>query len=487
MGKYFGTDGFRGKANVTLTAWHAFEVGRFLGFYCREFFLGDSASSADHQNSAPNGATFLETSLSKTPSFSNIQSGNSPRRRRIVIGKDTRRSSYMLEYALASGITASGADAYLLHVTTTPSVSYVVRSEGFDCGVMISASHNSYEDNGLKLIGRGGEKADEAFLHAIEEYLDGKFRIPYATGDRIGRTVDYVAGRNRYLGYLLSLPRTSFSGFRVGLDCANGSAWAISKAVFDALGAEVYLTGASPDGLNVNRGCGSTHPEALQTLVREHALDVGFAFDGDADRCIAVDENGAIVDGDGILYLSAKRMKAHGELENNGIALTVMSNSGLISALKRAGITCSVTPVGDRFVYEEMRARGYMLGGEQSGHIIFQKYANTGDGVLTALMVMETLLESKCPLSCLTEGFKKFPQVIKNVSVKDKTIIATEGVQKAVKRAKELLKTGRVLLRPSGTEPLVRILTEGERREDCEKAAEIIARAVEGGSVCAGS
>ncbi len=466
MGKYFGTDGFRGRANETLTAQHAFEVGRYLGYFIR----------AEGEGRTESGQSGERT-----------ESGRDSERAKIVIGKDTRRSSYMLEYALAAGITASGADAYLLHVTTTPSVSYVVRSEGFDGGVMISASHNTYEDNGIKLIGRSGEKADEELLDKIESYLDGKFTIPLATGGKIGKTVDYIAGRNRYLGYLLSLPRPSFRGMRVGLDCANGSAWAISKAVFDALGAEVFLTGAAPDGLNVNRGCGSTHPEVLQTLVREKRLDAGFAFDGDADRCIAVDESGEIVDGDEILYLSAKRMKERGELENNGIAITVMSNSALIRALSREGITCSVTPVGDRYVYEEMLARGFSLGGEQSGHIVFRKYSATGDGILTALKVMETVIESKCPLSCLTEGFIKFPQVMKNVPVKDKNIIASEKVRAAVRGAELLLGDGRLLLRPSGTEPVVRILAEGESKSDCKKAVEIVESAIAEGAKCAES
>ncbi len=445
VGKYFGTDGFRGKANETLTAEHAFQVGRFLGGFIQ------------------------------------------PRegRAKFAIGKDTRRSSYMLEYALAAGIAASGADAYLLHVTTTPSVSYVVRAEGFDGGVMISASHNPYEDNGLKLLGGAGEKAEDALLKKVEEYLDGKFTIPFATGEEIGRTVDYVAGRNRYLGYLLSLPRVSFRGFRVGLDCANGSAWAISKAVFDALGAEVFLTGAEPDGLNVNLNCGSTHPQNLQRLVREKNLDIGFAFDGDADRCIAVDERGELVDGDGILYLSAKRMKLRSELERNGVAVTVMSNSGLIESLRREGITCAVTPVGDKFVYEEMLRRGYMLGGETSGHIIFRKHASTGDGILTALKVMETVIESKCPLSCLTEGLCRFPQILKNLEVRDKKVVEDPKVVSAVSEAKKLLGKGRILLRPSGTEPVIRILAEGETKESCARAVELVEKTLREVDPCA--
>lgn len=445
MGKYFGTDGFRGRANETLTASHAFKIGRILGCLF----------------------------------------GREGTRARIVVGKDTRRSSYMLEYALTSGITASGADAYLLHVTTTPSVSYVVKSEGFDCGVMISASHNPYEDNGLKLISRLGEKMDEEILHKIEQYLDGEFALPLATGSAIGRTVDFIAGRNRYLGYLLSLPHTSFRGMRVGLDCANGSAWAISKAVFDALGAEVTVISAEPDGTNINLACGSTHPERLQSLVRERKLDIGFAFDGDADRCICVNERGEVVDGDGILYLSAKRMKAKGELENYGIAITIMSNSGLIKSLEHEGIRCSVTPVGDRFVYEEMLSKGYALGGEQSGHVIFRKYASTGDGILTSLMVMETMLETKCPLSVLTEGLVLFPQTTKNIKVKDKSVIGSPRVKKAVLEAEKLLGEGRLVLRPSGTEPVIRILAEGP--SGLKEAISRVEEAIEEEEICAGS
>ena len=360
--KYFGTDGFRGRANESLTAIHAFRVGRFLG---RHFARG--------------------------------------KRPRIVLGKDTRLSSYAFEYALAAGAAASGADVYLLHVTTTPSVSYVVRSEGFDCGVMISASHNPFSDNGLKLFGGDGEKMPEGTLALVEEYLDGG-TLPLATGADIGRTIDYVAGRNRYLAYLLSLPRTSFRGLRVGLDCANGSAWALAKTVFDALGAQVWCIGTTPDGTNINAECGSTHPERLCELVRMHSLDVGFAFDGDADRCICVDEKGQIVDGDGILYVCAKDMAERGELGGGGIVTTVVSNGGLARALERMGVLCARTQVGDKYVYEEMTKRESLLGGEPSGHIVFRKYASTGDGILTALKVAELILERKSPLSFLTQG-----------------------------------------------------------------------------------
>ena len=447
MGKYFGTDGFRGVANETLTAVHAFRTGRFLG----------------HYNCEKRGG-----------------------RARIVVGKDTRRSSYMLEYALAAGATASGADVYLLHVTTTPSVSYVARTEKFDCGVMISASHNPFGDNGIKLIGPTGEKLEDSVLRLVEDFLDGG-TLPFAVGEKVGRTVDFVAGRNRYLAYLLALPRVSFRGMRVGLDCANGSAWAISKAVFDALGAQVFAIGVEPDGVNVNENCGSTHPERLCAFVRENALDVGFAFDGDADRCICVDEAGKVVDGDGILYLCARALKARGELDGDTVVATVMSNLGLSESLQKHGITCVGTEVGDRSVCEEMARCGAILGGEQSGHIVFRKYAQTGDGILTALKVMETIIESKCPLSCLTEGFVRYPQVRRNVRAENR------GEAAARPRVKELVREAegygmRAIVRVSGTEPVVRVLVEGAREGACESYAERIARAVRGEEgVCAES
>ncbi len=434
VGKYFGTDGFRGKANESLTAIHAFRVGRFLGRY---FSRGKAE------------------------------------RARVLVGKDTRRSSYMLEYSLAAGATASGADVCLLHVTTTPSVSYLTRTEGFDCGVMISASHNPYEDNGIKLFNRDGEKLEEE-ERLIEDYLDGG-SLPLATGEDIGRTVDYVAGRNRYLAYLLSLPRVSFRGMRVGLDCANGSAFMLAKAVFDALGANTYAIGVQPSGTNINLGCGSTHPEALQGLVRERSLDVGFAFDGDADRCIAVDERGRVLDGDAILYLAAKDLKERGELDGGGIVATPMSNLGLERSLREAGIRVVYSEVGDRFVYEEMLRQGYLLGGESSGHIIFRKYARTGDGILTALRVMEIALGRKTPVSLLAEGYRPLPRESRSVPVEKRAAaLADEGVLLAKARAEQLLAGGRVLLRASGTEPVVRVLTEGERKADCVEAADLL-------------
>ena len=436
MGKYFGTDGFRGRANETLTAVHAFRIGRFLGNY-----FGKRGKE----------------------------------RARIVVGKDTRLSSYMFEYALTAGAVASGADVYLLHVTTTPSVSFIARTEEFDCGVMISASHNPYTDNGIKLIDGSGEKMNDEVIAAVEEMIDGK-DVPFATGEHIGRTVDYVAGRNRYLAFLLSLPRVSFRGLKIGLDCANGSAFAISKAVFDALGAQVYLTGAEPNGTNINLNCGSTNVLNLQNLVVRKSLDMGFAFDGDADRCIAVDEKGRVVDGDGILYICAKYLSSRGELDGNGVVLTQISNLGLDRALKRHGIDCVRTDVGDRFVYAEMMKTGYHLGGEHSGHIIFRKHETTGDGLVTALKLTEIALESKCPLSCLSEGYQPFPTAFVNVCVTHKNeILADEGVQSAVARAEALCK-GRVVLRASGTEPIMRILAEGEG--NCKESAEIVEIAV---------
>ena len=436
MGKYFGTDGFRGRANETLTAVHAFRIGRFLGNY-----FGQKGE----------------------------------KRAKIVVGKDTRRSSYMFEYALTAGAVSSGADVYLLHVTTTPSVSFVTRTEEFDCGVMISASHNPYSDNGIKLIDSNGEKMNDEVISAVEEMIDGK-DVPFATGEHIGRTVDYVAGRNRYLAFLLSLPRVSFRGLRIGLDCANGSAFAIAKAVFDALGAQVYLTGAEPNGTNINLNCGSTNIAALQNLVTEKSLDMGFAFDGDADRCIAVDERGRVVDGDGILFICANYLAAHGELDGKGVVLTDMSNLGLDRALAQRGIHSVRTEVGDRFVYAEMVKSGYLLGGENSGHIIFRKHETTGDGLVTALKLTEIALESKCPLSCLGEGYEPFPQELINISVAHKNEILLDGeVQAAVDAARKLCK-GRVVLRASGTEPIVRVLAEGEER--CEESAQMVVSAV---------
>ncbi|MBQ2769566.1 MAG: phosphoglucosamine mutase [Clostridia bacterium] len=453
MGKYFGTDGFRGEANEGLTAEHAFKIGRFLGWYFTE----------------------------KRRKF---DSG----RARIAIGKDTRRSGYMFEYALVGGLVASGADAYLLHVTTTPSVAYVVRAEGFDCGIMISASHNPYYDNGIKLFNGAGEKMDEEVIRLVEGYLDGEdvgfgagAQPPYAKREYIGRSVDYVAGRNRYVGYLISLGMYSFKGIKIGLDCANGSAWTIAKAVFDALGATTVLIGGQPDGTNINQGCGSTHIEKLQALVKAQGLHVGFAYDGDADRCLCVDENGEIVDGDKIIYLCAKYLKDRRELLKNTVVTTVMSNFGLYKALERLGVSYKKTAVGDKYVYEKMTQEGYVLGGEQSGHIIFSKYASTGDGVLTSLMVMQAMLDTKKSLSALALPMEVYPQVLKNVRVADKRrAVKDEEVQAAVEKAdKRLAGKGRVLLRESGTEPVVRVMVEAEDTALCKECVEEILAVIE--------
>lgn len=436
MSKYFGTDGFRGEANVDLTAEHAFKIGRFLGWHY----------SREHKA-------------------------------RVVIGKDTRRSSYMYECALAAGLTSSGADAYLLHVTTTPSVSYIARVDDFDCGVMISASHNPYYDNGIKLINAQGEKMEVAVLDEIEKYLDGELgELELATGSGIGRTIDYSAGRNRYIGYLITLSTRSYKGMKVGLDCANGSTWMIAKSVFDALGADTYVIGNKPDGLNINLDCGSTHMGTLQQLVLENKLDVGFAFDGDADRCLAVDEKGEYVSGDEIMYLCAKDMKDRGRLDTNTLVTTVMSNFGLYKALEEADIAYEKTDVGDKFVWENMRENGHRIGGEQSGHIIFSKYATTGDGMITAIMVMQVMLESKIPLSKLREPVTILPQVLKNVVVyeKDKTM-CDEAVKLAVDNiTAKLGNRGRVLLRKSGTEPVLRVMAEAPTDDICESAVDYI-------------
>ena len=434
MGKYFGTDGFRGEANVNLTVEHAFKVGRFLGWYYGQ----------------------------KKPD----------ERCRIVIGKDTRRSSYMFEYSLVAGLTASGADVFLLHVTTTPSVSYVVRTEGFNCGIMISASHNPYYDNGIKVINEKGEKLEESVIVEIEKYLDGEMgEIPLAKKDKIGRTVDFAAGRNRYIGYLISLATRSYDGMRVGLDCSNGSTFNIAKSVFDALGAKTYVVGNEPDGTNINMGCGSTHIENLQRLVREKNLDCGFAFDGDADRCIAVDENGMEVHGDYILYVCGKYLKECGRLQNNTVVATIMSNMGLFKAMKREGIEVCVTTVGDKYVNEAMVANGYVLGGEQSGHIIFSKHATTGDGILTALMLMEVILEKKQSLGTLCRGMQMYPQLLKNVKVENKAAVTGNAhVQEEKERITAALgEDGRILLRESGTEPVIRVMVEAQSDELCAK------------------
>ncbi len=445
MGKYFGTDGFRGEANANLTADHAYKVGRFLGWY-----YGELRRRKGEEGPA-----------------------------RIVIGKDTRRSSYMFEYTLVGGLVASGADAYLLHVTTTPSVAYIARVDEFDCGIMISASHNPYYDNGIKLINGNGEKMDEETISLVEAYLDGELEvfgqkwpeIPFAKKEQIGCTVDYISGRNRYVGYLISLGMYSFRGKKVGLDCANGSAWNIAKAVFDALGAKTYVINAEPDGTNINRDAGSTHIEGLQRLVVEKGLDVGFAYDGDADRCLCVDEKGNVVTGDHILYIYGRYMKERSKLLQNTVVTTVMSNFGLYKAFDELGIDYAKTAVGDKYVYEYMMKNGCRIGGEQSGHIIFSKYASTGDGILTSLKMMEVMMARKKKMSELTEGLTIYPQVLVNVRVTDKRAAqADPAVQEAVAGAAQALgDTGRILVRESGTEPVVRVMVEAETEEVCHQ------------------
>jgi len=440
MGKYFGTDGFRGEANVNLTSEHAYQIGKFIGWY---------------------------------------YGARKGRKARVVIGKDTRRSSYMFEYSIVAGLTSAGADAYMLHVTTTPSVAYVTRVDSFDCGVMISASHNPYHDNGIKLINSRGEKMDDETIAAIEAYLDGDYAavglegdVPPATRDALGEIVDFVSGRNRYVGYLISLAAHSYKNVRVGLDCANGSAWNIARTVFEALGAKTYVINAEPDGLNINRNAGSTHIDNLRRFVLENHLDVGFAYDGDADRCLAVDENGEVVDGDKILYVFGRQLKKEGRLAKNTVVTTVMSNFGLYKAFDEAGIEYEKTAVGDRFVYENMAQNGYCVGGEQSGHIILSKYATTGDGILTSIELMEAMLDSKQTLSRLCAPVKTYPQVLKNVRVSDKQAVRENAnVQAAVEKAAQMLgDSGRVLLRESGTEPLIRVMAEALEMRDAEKA-----------------
>ena len=435
--KYFGTDGFRGRANEGLNVEHAFKIGRYLGWYYGK----------DHKA-------------------------------KVVIGKDTRRSSYMYEAALCAGLTASGADAYLLHVTSTPSVSYIARADDFDCGIMISASHNPYHDNGIKLINGDGEKMEESLLEGIEAYLDSDEALPYAQRDAIGRTVDYSAGRNRYIGYLISLATRSYKNFKIGLDCANGSTWQMAKSVFDALGADTYVIANRPDGLNINVDCGSTHIGQLQKFVVENGLDVGFAFDGDADRCLAVDEKGNVINGDHIMYVCAKFMQEKNRLDGSKVVTTIMSNMGLYKALDQLGIGYEKTAVGDKYVAENMRQNGHIIGGEQSGHIIFGRYATTGDGLLTAIKVMECITESKQPLSVLASGMTMYPQKLKNVVVTDKDeTLNCQEVKAAVRKVEaDLGDEGRVVLRKSGTEPLLRVMVEATSDALCEeKVDEIIA------------
>lgn len=460
--KYFGTDGFRGEANKSLTSMQAYRVGRFLGWYFSSELSGCK------------------------------KDGYQPR---IVIGKDTRRSSYMLEYSIVAGITASGADAYMLHVTTTPSVSFVTRQDEFDCGIMITASHNPFYDNGIKVINKFGEKLDDFTTSLIEAYIDGDLDalgvegedLPLAQRDNIGKIVDYTAGRNRYVGYLISLASNSYKNLKIGLDCANGASWKIAKTVFDALGAKTVVIGDEPDGLNVNNGCGSTHIEKLCALVKEKQLDVGFAFDGDADRCIAVDENGNIVDGDGIMYVLAKRLKYKDMLNSNTVVATVMSNSGFFASLKELGIECVQTKVGDRFVYEEMQNHDYSVGGEQSGHIILKKYATTGDGILSAIMVAEEICDRKTTLGELVKALMLYPQHVVNVRVKDKDAVMNDAdvINEMAAVEKLINGNGRALLRKSGTEPVIRIMIEAETQELCEKYAQMIQKViVERGHCC---
>ena len=432
MGKYFGTDGFRGEANKNLTFEHAVQIGRFLGWY-----FGD----------------------------------NMGKKAKVVIGKDTRRSSYMFEYALCTGLMASGADAYIMHVTTTPSVAYITRIDDFDCGIMISASHNPFYDNGIKLLNSKGEKMEEETLLKVEDYIDGKLEIPVAQRENIGRTVDYVEGRNRYIGYLISMSKYSFKGVKVGLDVSNGAAWQIAKGVFDALGAKTYVINDEPDGFNINTDCGSTHIEHLQKFVVEKGLDVGFAYDGDADRCLAVDEKGNVVTGDHIIYMYGCYMKERGKLLNNKVVCTIMSNYGLFKALDKVGIECDKTAVGDKYVYENMVKTGNRIGGEESGHIIFQKYATTGDGILTSLKLMEVMLAKEKPMSELAAPMVMYPQVLKNVKVKSKPDAKNDpDVQAEVAKVTEALgDSGRILLRESGTEPVIRVMVEADSDETCEK------------------
>ena len=440
--KYFGTDGFRGRANEGLNVDHAYKIGRFIGWY-----YGAKQS----------------------------------RKARIIIGKDTRRSSYMFESALVSGLVASGADAYMLHVIPTPGVSYEVVDGGFDCGVMITASHNPFTDNGIKLVNKEGYKMDEDVLEQVEAYIDGEFDVPLATGDAIGRTVDYMQGRNRYISSLIASCGFSLQGLKIGLDCANGAASSVARPVFDALGAETHVINNAPNGLNINVDCGSTHIDQLQRFVVQNGLDVGFAYDGDADRCLAVDERGHVVDGDLILYVCGTYLNKYGRLAKQTVVTTVMSNFGLFKAFDDAGLSYEKTNVGDKYVYACMNENEYSLGGEQSGHIIFGDLAKTGDGILTSLRIMEVLRAEREKLSELTRPVTLYPQQLVNVRVTDKeAAMRSPKVNDAVAAAEKFLEgNGRVLVRASGTEPLVRVLAEAPTDELCQQANQIVLDALE--------
>lgn len=432
--KYFGTDGFRGEANKSLNVYHAFKIGRFIGDY-----------------------------------FSKNKNGNG----KILIGKDTRRSSYMYEAALSAGVTSSGSNAHLMHVTPTPSVSYITKTEDFDCGIMITASHNPYYDNGIKIINSEGEKMEDSFLEELEKYIDSDIEdIDLAVDENIGRTVDFIGGRNRYIAYLIQTVTRSFEGIKVGLDCANGASFTIAKPVYDALGADTFVINADPNGFNINKDAGSTHIENLQKFVVENKLDIGFAFDGDADRCIAVDNKGEVIDGDSILYISAKYMKKEGALNSNTVVTTVMSNIGLYKAFDELGIDYVKTAVGDKYVHACMDENGYELGGEQSGHIIYKKFANTGDGILTSLKLMEAMIEEKTDIASLRRDLKIYPQKLVNVKVKDKEeTLENKDLQAKIEEVEERLQdSGRVLVRKSGTEPLIRVMVEAETDEIAESS-----------------
>jgi len=432
MGKYFGTDGFRGEVNKNLTALHAYKIGEFLASY------------------------FVKNNGNK----------------KFIIGRDTRISGSMLEAAISAGLNACGGDAYILGVTTTPSVAYLAKCEGFACGIMISASHNPYYDNGIKLINSKGEKMEESIISLIEDYIDSKIDVNYASKDNIGKIIDYKEGKNKYINHLISLG-PNLKGLNIGLDLANGSATSAAKQIFDTLGANTTIINSNPDGFNINTNCGSTHIEGLANLVKENKLDCGFAYDGDADRCLMVDEYGNILSGDHILYIYANYLKSENELKNNTVVTTVMSNFGLYKALDIKHISYAKTKVGDKYVYEYMKENDCMIGGEQSGHIIFFKDASTGDGILTSLKMLEVIVNTNKKLSELVKDLDIYPQVLINIKVTDKAKAQQDPkVVEAVKAVeKELGDSGRILVRESGTEPLVRVMVEAKSQAECEKLA----------------
>ncbi|MCM3716088.1 phosphoglucosamine mutase [Halalkalibacter oceani] len=440
MGNYFGTDGVRGVANTELTPELAFKLGRMGGY--------------------------VLTKHTEKP--------------RVIIGRDTRISGEMLESALIAGLLSIGAEVMRLGVISTPGVAFLTKALSANAGVMISASHNPVPDNGIKFFGPDGFKLLDEQEQEIERYLDSEDELPRPTGGALGQVSDYYEGGQKYLQFLKQTVQEDFSGIHIALDCAHGSASSLAPHLFADLEADISTMGTAPNGVNINDGCGSTHPEALSTFVLERGAQIGLAFDGDADRLIAVDEKGQIVDGDKIMFICAKYMKEQGWLKHGTVVSTVMSNLGFYKALEEEGIIAKQTAVGDRYVMEEMRKGGYNLGGEQSGHIIFLDHITTGDGLLSALQLVNIMKMTNKPLSELAAQMQTYPQKLVNIRVSDKHAVSeNEAVKAAIDKVEDDMNgEGRVLVRPSGTEPLVRVMVEAQSEELCDRYVDEIATVV---------